>query len=184
MIDAGHGYTTAGKRTPDGMKEYEFNRAAADSLRASLSAYKGVTLLFAHSDTADLPLTARTDKARAAGADLYISIHANAAGNGGWHSASGIETYCYLTKPRPAYQLALCIQKQLVTSSGLRDRGVKTADFHVLRKTKCPAILVECGFMTNKEEAALLKTAAYRSLCGQAIGQAVARFYAFQKKNE
>ena len=182
MIDAGHGYATAGKRSPDGMREYEFNRAAADSLRSCLSAYKNVTLLYAHSDSADVPLESRTDKARKAGAGLYISIHANAAGNGGWHSACGIETYCYLTKPHPAYQLAGRIQKQLVSASGRRDRGVKTADFHVLRKTHCPAILVECGFMTNKEEAALLKTAAYRSLCGQAIGRAVAGYYGLQKK--
>ncbi|MGD6903463.1 N-acetylmuramoyl-L-alanine amidase, partial [Bacillus infantis] len=66
---------------------------------------------------------------------------------------------------------------QLVKETGLADRGVKAADFHVLRKTTMTAILIECGFMTNKTECSLLKSKEYQQLCGETIGMALLSFY-------
>ncbi|UII55576.1 N-acetylmuramoyl-L-alanine amidase [Cytobacillus spongiae] len=181
MIDAGHGYNTPGKRSPDGLREYEFNRAVANYVKLFLENYQNVTVYFAHSDQRDVPLTERTDRANALKVDCFVSIHANAYGSG-WNSADGIETYVYTTKPREAYELALKIQKYIIASTGRDNRGVKTADFHVLRETNMTAVLVECGFMTNQEEAKLLRSDAYRRTCADAIVKALAEQYKLVKK--
>lgn len=177
MLDAGHGYQTPGKRTPDGMREYEFNRAVASHAKALLDKYAGVTVHFAHSDLEDIPLHKRSGQANALGADVYISIHANAAGNGSWNDASGIETFVHTSKPKQSLALAEKIQRTITAVTGLSNRGVKTANFQVLRETKCPAVLVECGFMTNRHEARLLQSDKYRKRCAEAIVNSIVQHF-------
>ena len=183
MLDAGHGYNTPGKRSPDGMREYEFNRAVANYARSSLDTYQNVTVHFAHSDQSDVSLRARTDKANSLNVDVYVSIHANAFGSGGWTSAGGIETYIYPSRPPIANQLAQKIQRNLVVSTGLQDRGVKTADFHVLRETKMDAVLVECGFMTNRNENQLQRSETFRKTVADAIVKALADQFRLERKS-
>ena len=180
MLDAGHGYNTAGKRSIDGMREYEFTRKVAAFASEILSAYQNVTVYFAHSDSRDVPLQERTNAANRLNVDAYVAIHANAYGTT-WNDANGIETYVYTTNHQETYQLAQKVQSNLVTLTGLRNRGVKTANFHVLRETKMPAILVECGFMTNRNEAALMRTDAYQRNCAQAIVNGLADQYNLTK---
>jgi N-acetylmuramoyl-L-alanine amidase len=177
VLDAGHGYQTPGKRTPDGMREYEFNRAVASHAKSLLDNYGGITVFFAHSDTGDIPLSQRTGQANNRKANVYISIHANAVGNGSWNEACGIETFVYVTKPKESLSLAEKIQRNLTAMTGLADRGVKTANFHVLRETKCPAVLVECGFMTNRHESSLLHSDEYRKLCATAIVNSIVQHF-------
>ena len=82
--------------------------------------------------------------------DLLISIHLNS-----FHdpSANGVEVYHHPTSTK-GKEYAEKVQRQLVTMS-YTDRGVKSADFVVLRDTVCPAILVECGFITSKHDMAI-----------------------------
>ncbi|WP_321172023.1 N-acetylmuramoyl-L-alanine amidase [Mesobacillus boroniphilus] len=181
MLDAGHGYNTPGKRSPDGMREYEFNRAVANYARQLLANYKNVTVSFSHSDQRDVSLKARTDKANSLNVDIFVSIHANAFG-GGWNNVGGIETFVYPTRPPVAYQLAQKIQRNLVISTGLDNRDVKTADFHVLRETKMDAVLVECGFMTNRNEIKLLRSETYRRTIAEGIVKALAEQFNLQRK--
>ncbi|WP_299743975.1 N-acetylmuramoyl-L-alanine amidase [uncultured Rossellomorea sp.] len=181
MLDAGHGYETPGKRTPDGMREYEFNRDVAAFCRNELAKYD-VEVYYSHSDSKDIPLQLRTDRANNLKVDVFVSIHANAFGSGGWNDASGIETYAYITQPSKSTALAREIQSHLVASTQRRDRGVKFANFHVLRETDMPSVLIECGFMTNREEAALLRTRTYRQICGKAIAKALVAFYQLKSK--
>ncbi|KAB2329096.1 N-acetylmuramoyl-L-alanine amidase [Cytobacillus depressus] len=181
MLDAGHGYNTPGKRTPDGMPEYQFNRAVAAYAKKALESYQNTTVYFAHDDSRDVPLKERTDKANNLKVDVYVAIHANAYGST-WNNANGIETYVYPTKPKEASELAQKIQRNLVISTGLTDRGVKTADFHVLRETHMTAVLAECGFMTNRNEATLLQSETYRKTCAEAIVKALADQYKLKLK--
>jgi len=183
VIDAGHGPETPGKRSPDGsLREYQFNSAVARYVADELlHGYEGVEILMTHSDARDVPLKERTDRANAWGADVFVSIHANAAGEG-WSSAQGIETYVYTTRPAAATKLAEAVHRNLIRATGRPDRGVKTANFHVLRETKMPAILVECGFMTNREECELLKSDDYRRKCAAAIVQGIVETYGLKVK--
>jgi len=173
MLDAGHGYNTPGKRSPDGFQEYEFNRSVSNQAKKLLESYKDVKVYFAHSDKKDVSLKERTDKANRLDVDLYIAIHANAQGSGGWTSARGIETYIHPSRPKIASALAKRVQKNLVIATGLMDRGVKTSDFHVLRETKAEAILIECGFMTNREELKLLRSETFQETCAEAIVKSI-----------
>lgn len=181
MLDAGHGFNVPGKRSPDGMQEYEFNRVAASYAKQFLETYQNVTVYFAHSDEKDVPIKERTDSANRINVDAYVSIHANAYGTT-WNDARGIETYVYPTRPSESVELAQKIQNHLILATGLRNRGVKTADFHVLRETNMTAVLIECGFMTNQEEARLLRSDAYRKTCADAIVKGIAEQYNLVKK--
>ncbi|WP_456273343.1 N-acetylmuramoyl-L-alanine amidase [Bacillus sp. AK031] len=183
IIDAGHGYSTPGKRSPAGMREYEFNREAALAVKENLLKYENTSVVFTHSDQRDVPLKARTDLANEKKGDAFISIHANAFGSS-WNEASGIETYVYKTRPEKSVRLAEIIQKRLISKTGLVNRGVKAADFHVLRETEMTAVLVECGFMTNKGNAELLKKESFRRLCGKEIALALADVYQLIKKDK
>lgn len=185
-IDAGHGPQTPGKRCPDdSMREFSFNSVTARYVRAGLLEYDGVQTMFTHADdgSRDVPLKERTDAANKWGADLFVSIHANAMGSG-WSTARGIETFTHVTRPASAVALATAVQRQLIKVTGLYDRGVKAENFHVLRESKAVSILVECGFMSNREEAALLKTDAYRRKCAAAIVAGIVEAAGLKKKKE
>lgn len=172
MLDAGHGPNTSGKRTPDGkMKEFEFNEAVAQFVKKELTAF-GVIVMNSHDRERDVPLKERTTLANKMGVDALISIHANAFGTT-WNNASGIETFTYTKPSDQSIILATLIQNSLCSITGRSSRGVKKADFAVVRDTRMPAVLVECGFMTNKYEAILLQSTEYRMRCAKAIAFAI-----------
>ncbi|MFB9330082.1 N-acetylmuramoyl-L-alanine amidase [Paenibacillus aurantiacus] len=182
----GHGMETPGKRTPvfsDGsvMKENEFNRSVAAKLDTHLRRCGFRTLLVASTDV-DTPLQARTDAANKAKADLYISIHANAAGEA-WGSACGIETFHYPTSAA-SKRAAEILHRHLIAGTQLPNRGVKTADFHVLRETNMPSVLVEAGFMTNQDEARLLMSESYRSECAEELARGICELFGVAFKRE
>jgi N-acetylmuramoyl-L-alanine amidase len=185
MLDAGHGLNTPGKRTPDdSMREFQFNSAVAEYTKELLLCYEDVTVDFAHdpSGNIDISLLARTNTANSKKVVVYVSIHGNAFGSG-WGDANGIETFIHPTNNTAiSRKLANLVQKKLIAATGLRDRGVKTANFHVLRETDMPSILVEGGFMTNQTEAALMKSESYRRKSSSAIASALAEFYNLKPK--
>lgn len=190
ILDAGHGPETPGKRTPDGtLREYNFNHPTTQLVGKKLASYADVSVQYVYDTTAkvDTPLKARTDKANAIYAQnkdkqvIYVSIHANASGDA-WSNAKGIETFVYTTKPKTSVTLADDVQKAVVKATGRQDRGVKSDNLHVLRETHMPAILVECGFMTNKEEAELLKSSAYREKVAIGITNGIVAHCGLKKK--
>lgn len=185
VIDSGHGNHTAGKRSPDGMREHWFNSAVCKYMLEELKKYEGVDVLIVHdpSGEQDVPLKERVDKANDWGADVYVSLHAN-ANNGIMGSWGGIETYVYTTKPKEADALAHLVQNNLVKSTGLRDRGVKYADFYVIKYTKMTAILIEHGFMDSTTDLPKLKDEGFRKLCAAANVKALAEFYKLKRKPE
>ena len=168
MIDAGHGPNTPGKRSPDGrLREFHFNSAVADAVKKRLL-LDGHTVFFSHQADADVPLLERTQLANRLKADLFISIHANAFGSS-FNNSSGIETFTFTNPLAATKTLAASVHHALLLSTKRPDRGLKQADFAVLRNTHMPAILIECGFMTNRIELALLKSEIYRKSCANAI---------------
>lgn len=182
-IDDGHGNNTAGKRTPaflDGsiMKENEFNAAVAEILKGELERC-GFQVLMVAPEAEDVPLQTRVKRANDGGAAAYISIHANAYGSN-WNEANGLETWIYekVADGSETWNFAESIHKKLVEATGRKNRGMKrSSDLYVLNATKMHSVLVECGFMTNRDEAALLKSTAYRRNCAEAIAKGVCAFY-------
>jgi N-acetylmuramoyl-L-alanine amidase len=108
------------------------------------------------------------------GAQIFVSIHCNAAANS---TAKGTETYCYSFGGQ-SEKLAQCVQKQVVDSLGTVDRGVKTANFYVLRATECPAALVELAFISNPDDEKLLADAGMRDEFARAVARGVTDYVA------
>jgi N-acetylmuramoyl-L-alanine amidase len=111
-------------------------------------------------------------------ADLTVSIHCDAFED---PSARGATTFFYMDengkKSRQGEQLAKTVHAWLVNVTGAVDRGIKGRhDLGILRKTACPAILVEVGFLTNLEEAAALSMGEYRSSIGYAIFKGILEY--------
>jgi N-acetylmuramoyl-L-alanine amidase len=180
MLDAGHHESTQGKQTVDGYKEHLFNEGVTNHAATLLKSYSNVEVYHADDEHYDTPVGVRASKANNLNVDVYISVHANAYGSG-WNSANGIETYIHPSHTEEEMQLAQKIQRNLVSATGLTNRGVKTADFAVLRETKMTAVLAECGFMTNQREASLIRTADYQQKCATAIVEAIVEQYGLAK---
>ncbi len=188
-IGDGHGAETAGKRTPpfaNGtvMKENEFNKATVNYLEKELERCGFSVLQTAPEDT-DTPLSVRAKRANDAGADLYISIHANAFGSG-WNDANGVESWIYSKKDKDTLDAAQKIQSEVIKETGLKDRGIKESgnSLGILRDTKMSAVLVECGFMTNPKEAAMLKSDTYRKKVAKAICRGVCLHFGVKYQEE
>lgn len=165
-LDYGHSAQTKGKRSPDSsLMEYEFNRDVGRRLKAILERHN-IEVIETVTDDTDVSLTERCNIANKNNADYFVSIHANADGMGyNWTSAKGWKIYI-VGKGGKAEKLAKSIQESS-RELGLIDRGVKVANFQVLRDTNMPAVLIEHGFYTNKEECELLKTESFRQKCAE-----------------
>lgn len=186
-IDNGHGLHTAGKRTPvmDNGKvihEWQFNHPTAKLLEVALRRC-GFRTLMVSDTSADTPLRTRTTVANNAKADLFISIHYNAY-KGTWGSHGGIETLYHATSSK-SKSLAIAIQRQLIASTDMRNRGTVARDnLHVLRATNMPAVLVECGFMDNRAEASLMLDKAYQLKCAEAMAKGICEYLGVGYKQE
>lgn len=114
-----------------------------------------------------------TEASNQFGADLFVAIHCNSAGDG---DVRGTETFCYTTGGE-SEQLAICIQRQIVSSLGTDDRGVKTGNFYVLRLTHCPAVLVETAFISNRDDEILLGDENMRDQFAAAIARGITDYF-------
>jgi N-acetylmuramoyl-L-alanine amidase len=101
---------------------------------------------------------------------VFVSIHFNSGRRLG---AYGIETYYY--NPR-AYRLAALIHPRVIQALGSLDRGIRRRGYFVLRRNRLPAVLVECGFLTNPVEATRILTPGARENLAQAIAAGIEQY--------
>lgn len=146
---AGHGINTAGKRSPDGEREWSFNNKVINSFEKEMKKYENVELMRADDPTGktDVPLRTRTNKANNWGADIYLSSHHNAY-KSKWGEHTGTEIL-YSKGSVNGKRLAELVHKGQLEAYGLRDRGLKTNNLHITRETRMPAVLIEGGFMDS-----------------------------------
>jgi len=176
-IDAGHGEIDSGAVGPTGLKEKDVNLAIALKLGKELED-RGIDVVFTRTTDnvswvqdiydAKKDLQARCDIANAANVDLFISIHNNAF-NG---SAHGTETY-YALSNTSGKVFADAIQAELVKATNTINRGVKTAEYYVLKNTKVPAVLTEVAFIDNPAEEKLLASYDFQVKSARAIATAI-----------
>ncbi len=170
-IDAGHGGRDMGATGPTGLLEKDVTLDIAQRVR-ELLVRAGVRVVMTRETDAYVDLTDRPRTARQQGASAFVSIHSNASTR---PTSSGSETY-YLSPQSLA--LAQMIQDELGRIAGLPSRGVKTANFLVLRESDFPAVLVEVGYLSNPEEETRLRADAFRQRLAEAITRGVQRFLA------
>jgi len=168
VIDPGHGGEDPGAvHAATNLREADVALRIAHVLQAILDTHPEFEAALTRDADRTVALKARTDLANARDAHL-VSIHCNAAGD---PRAHGTEVWCFAETDADGgesggHRIGRAIQDELV-ALGLRDRGVKviydrrsgeyvTRRLWVLRKTRRPAVLVECAFISNPEEARLL----------------------------
>jgi len=179
-VDDGHGGVDPGAVDPiqpaegDNIdtKEKVINTFLADYM-ISLLKFHGAEVLDVRPGDATVSLQQRTDRANNWGADLYFSWHSNSATN---TSARGAEAHVY-SKTSPAFKLAQLVEERFKVN-GIVWRRVWVNNFHVLRETRMPAILVESGFITNPAEERLLNTQEYLERMAKAGFEAVCLWHA------
>ena len=120
-------------------------------------------------------LSARCNGANNWGADLFVSIHCNAANT----KAYGCETY-YYTGSTQGRALADEIQPHLAAETGLYSRGVKSASFAVIKHTDMPAVLVETAFIDNYDDNKLLASETGRRACATAIYKGICDYFGIE----
>jgi len=174
VIDPGHGGPDPGAVGIGGIYEKEIVLDISLQV-ASLLENQGIQAILTRQTDVDLDLQPRADIANRARADIFVSIHANAISMSR-PEVNGIETF-HVAGSGSGQRLAASIQQQLLTSTGMRDRGVKRARFYVLVHTAMPAVLVEVGFVTGREDAPRLSDPATRTQMAQAITQGILDYF-------
>ncbi|MGH2349038.1 MAG: N-acetylmuramoyl-L-alanine amidase [bacterium] len=170
-IDSGHGGKDPGAIGPTGLRESDVVLDVSLRLR-DLLAKDGIRTVMTRETDMFVDLFDRTKMARERGATIMVSIHANAHAQ---TAVNGSETY-YLTPQSLA--LAQMIQDELGVLLGIPSRGVKTANFVVLRESGIPSVLVEAAFISHPDDEARLRDLAFRQRVAQAIYRGITRFLA------
>jgi N-acetylmuramoyl-L-alanine amidase len=166
VIDAGHGGHDRGGIPGQRIAEKDMTLDVALRLRNVLSA-NGYHVVMTRSDDVFVPLGGRVAIANSYRNAVFVCIHFNATGRSG---ASGIETYFY---SRDSLPLASAIHYYVTGGAPSANRGVRRRGYYVLRKTTIPAVLVECGFLTNPTEAAYAQSAGYRQKLADEIAAGI-----------
>ncbi|MDI6604506.1 MAG: N-acetylmuramoyl-L-alanine amidase [Thermoanaerobacteraceae bacterium] len=151
-IDPGHGGKDPGAVGAH-LLEKDINLNISLKLREIL-VQRNIDVIMTRDKDVMLELQPRCDIANNSKADYFISIHANSFKDS---DAKGTETYAF-SKNSIGNKLADHVQKAIVSTLNTVDRGVKFANFYVLRYTDMPAILIETAFITNKDDENLLIT--------------------------
>ncbi len=168
-IDPGHGGRDPGAIGIGGLQEkgvvLEISRRVQQRLEAN-----GITVVMTRTGDQTLDLAPRVQAAERARSNLFVSIHANAISMSR-PEVNGLETFFHSGASSQA--LARSIQSSILQRVNIRDRGVKQANFYVLRNTSMPAVLVEVGFLTGREDIVLLRDANSRMQIADAIADGI-----------
>lgn len=199
LLDEGHGgivngnYVTPGKRSPkwsdlpqlyEGVQNRDISAIVKNKLTAA-----GIPFSSVVNSNNDISLKARVAKANSIYAKdksaIYISIHADAAGNGNEdYPATGISVFTSPGQTKSdilAQEVFKALDAKLGNSTKKRTDSTdgdsdKEAHFYVLTATTCPSILCELGFMTNRKECELMQTAKWKEDCAQAIFEGILNY--------
>ena len=174
-LDPGHGPDTV-NGSPDGTyKEREFAWDMGQRVKALLEK-QGVEVVLTRTEDAKPSLTERAAVSNSAGAECLVSLHSNAEGGTGWGGARGLMVYTSAGPTNaPRNVLAMDIIDRM-KEAGVLVRStpvVHDMSLTVLVKTDAPACLIEYGFHTSREDAALLKDGAYRDKLAQATARGI-----------
>lgn len=178
VVDAGHGgYDGGAKGIDTGVKEDGLNLAVAKRVEALLTK-QGVQVLMTREDDAALALEKQDDMRcrkevmNDPSVDMVVSIHMNAFSD---RSISGAMAY-YMAGSTEGQNLAQTVIDCVCDDIGRSRRLANPGDYFVLRESKSPAVLVECGFLSNGDEEMLLQDPAYQEVLAGAIAKGVTKY--------
>lgn len=177
FIDPGHGGSDSGA-TAYGFLEKNINLQIAKEIQRMLvNEYASVHVKMSRTGDQTVSLSARTAAANRWGADFYLSVHINAGGG------TGFESYVYPNVDRLTRNYQSVIHSEIIKATGLRDRGQKQANFHVLRETYMPALLTENGFIDNRKDAGKLKDRAFIQKIAKGHVEGIVKAFGLKRKS-
>jgi N-acetylmuramoyl-L-alanine amidase len=166
VVDAGHGGKDSGAYRRYGPPEKLVTLDVAERLNRKLRESQLKTVMTRSSDTF-IPLDERVTIDNSQKNAIFVSIHFNDSQQRG---IRGFETYYH---SGVSVDLANRIQEKLMTIPHSSNRGVHTANYRVLRKATFPAVLVECGYLSNRSEGNQARDWEYRELLADRIAEAI-----------
>ena len=180
-IDPGHGGSDSGAVGPNGYTEKEGAFAISQKV-ASILNQSGAKVVMTRDSDVDVygpnasarnELRARVDVGNNANSDIFVSIHCNAFVN---PAANGTQTFYYGSSYQ-GQRLAQSIQEKMIEANGLRDRGISTCNFYVVKHSYMPAVLIETAFITNYDEEALLSDDEWQTTMAKAIAEGINEYF-------
>jgi N-acetylmuramoyl-L-alanine amidase len=173
VIDPGHGGPDPGAVGIGGLRETDVVLDVSLQVARLLQA-RGVQVLLTRTTEVDVDLPPRVALANSSGADVFVSVHANALSMER-PDVNGIETF-YFEGGR-SLTLAQTVQAQLMAiSPGTPDRGARPGRFYVIRRTVMPSVLTEMGFVTGEIDAPRLADPGFRRRLAQAVATGILQF--------
>jgi N-acetylmuramoyl-L-alanine amidase len=166
VVDAGHGGKDSGAYRRYGPPEKIVALDVAQRLNRKLRESQLKTVMTRDSDVF-IELNDRVAIENAQKNAIFVSIHFNDSRRRG---VRGFETYYH---SGASFDLANGIQAKLMTIPNSKNGGVHTANFRVLRLASCPAVLVECGYLSNRSEGNQARDSEYRELLADRIAEAI-----------
>jgi N-acetylmuramoyl-L-alanine amidase len=168
VLDAGHGGHDRGASIG-----YVFEKhLALDTARRveELLKKEGIRVVMTRSDDTFVSLPGRCEIANRYSNAIFVAVHYNDSTSGG----SGVESYYHYSG---SYSLAAYIEAYLVQRTKLPNRGVKHANFYVIKNTtRNPAVLIECGFVSNSTERSRMMTGEFRARIAEGIAQGIVAY--------
>lgn len=169
FLDAGHSGTVEPGAVAHPWTEARLALSITLAAGAALQSF-GQRVIFSRKGEADNDLLGwRVELANDCGAVAFVSVHCNSFGT---PAAYGVETF-HAPGSREGSRLAAAIQTRLVGLDYSANRGVKEASYYVLTATAAPAALVECGFMSNPADLAVLTNPRAQLAIGGAIAAGI-----------
>jgi N-acetylmuramoyl-L-alanine amidase len=167
IVDAGHGDKDTGAISITGKYEKQFTLSTALKVFKLLEQDSNIEVIMTRKDDTFLELEERSGLANNEKADLFVSIHGNYVDKA---SVGGIETFYYKKDSLP---FATLLHKKVMPVTGFKDRGVKYGNLHVVRETEMQSALIEVGFLSNKDEEALMYQDEFQNKVAAAIAAAI-----------
>ncbi|HEY9645836.1 MAG TPA: N-acetylmuramoyl-L-alanine amidase [Chroococcidiopsis sp.] len=171
VVDPGHGGSDPGAVGIGGLRETDIVLPVALQV-AQILEQQGVQAVLTRQNETTVELEPRVQTAERANADLFVSIHANSISLSR-PDVNGIETYYHSAQGLP---LARVLHNSLLQLPGAIDRGVRQANFYVLRNTSMPAVLLELGFVTGAQDARRMSDPNSRSQIATAIARGILQY--------
>ena len=184
VVDAGHGGNDPGKVSSNGIMEKDVNLAIAIKLKTELEA-KGATVILTRDSDMSLAIDGATNKkisdlnqrmaiVNGENADLLISIHQNSYTD---KNVKGAQAFYGSSEESKAVaeEIQDCIRNYVDSDNNRKAKS--GSDYYILRKSACPSVIIECGFLSNPDETAKLIDDKYQQKLAESIAEAVDNVY-------
>ncbi len=172
VIDAGHGGKDPGATSVLGFYEKGINLSVAHKV-ARLLEQRGLRVKMTRTSDYFVELKDRAAIANRLRADLFVSIHSDSFPKS---SRRGYTVYIAKSASSSSRRAANAIVRSM-SGTGLNSFGVQTAGYHVLTGTRGPAVLVELGYLSNRREAALLRSSSFQNRLAQAVADGISDYF-------